>query len=188
MSNPAARILYCHCAYAKVVPDAVKHEVLTRLAESGEAFEAVADLCEMSARRDPALKQLIEDRPVRIAACYPRAVKWLFNAANAPLPAEGGVDVCNMRTATAEQVVGMLLGGVPIPADEPAPQNEPAPQPPPVAAPQLEPVSPAEPHPQPVTSSQVEPTVHVERQPQVGPGRPVDPAAQLESIPQEVVA
>ena len=119
MSSQAARILYCHCAYAKVVPDDVKHEVLTRLAESGEAFEAVADLCEMSARRDPALKQLVENRPVRIAACFPRAVKWLFNAAQAPLPDDGGVEVCNMRTATAEQVVQMLLGGVPIPKDEP---------------------------------------------------------------------
>lgn len=127
MSSPDARILYCHCAYAKVVPDAVKLEVLTRLAESGEAFEAVADLCEMSARRDPALKQLIEDRPVRIAACYPRAVKWLFNAAGAPLPEDGGVDVCNMRTATAEQVVQMLLGGVPIPKDEPAATDDSAP-------------------------------------------------------------
>ena len=116
MSSPAARILYCHCAYAKVVPDEVKHEVLARLAESGEAFEAVADLCEMSARRDPALKQLIENRPVRIAACFPRAVKWLFNAANAPLP-DDGVEVCNMRTATAEQVVQMLLGGQPVPPE-----------------------------------------------------------------------
>ena len=127
MSSPAARILYCHCAYAKVVPDAVKHEVLTRLAESGEAFEAVADLCEMSARRDPALKQLIAERPVRIAACYPRAVKWLFNAAGAPLPDDGGVEVCNMRTATAEQVVQMLLNGVPIPAEEPSPPVQPHP-------------------------------------------------------------
>ena len=127
MSSPA-RILYCHCAYANVVPDEVKHEVLTRLAESGEAFEAVADLCEMSARRDPALKQLIENRPVRIAACFPRAVKWLFNAAGAPLPDDGGVDVCNMRTATAEQVVQMLLGGVPVPSDESQNRNELQPQ------------------------------------------------------------
>ena len=127
MSSPA-RILYCHCAYAKVVPDEVKHEVLTRLAESGEAFEAVADLCEMSARRDPALKQLIENRPVRIAACFPRAVKWLFNAAGAPLPEDGGVDVCNMRTASADQVVQMLLGGVPVPSEESQNRNQLQPQ------------------------------------------------------------
>src|SRR5215210_8904044 len=91
------RILYCHCAYAQVVPKAVKEEVLRLLGESGVAFDAVADLCEMSARRDPALKQLAAGGDVKIAACYPRAVKWLFHAAGAPLP-EAGVDVVNMRT------------------------------------------------------------------------------------------
>ena len=56
MSTPA--ILYCHCQYAQVVPKEVKAAVLQRLCESGVAFDAVADLCEMAARRDPALKQL----------------------------------------------------------------------------------------------------------------------------------
>lgn len=163
MTSPAAQILYCHCAYAKVVPDAVKHEVLTRLAESGEAFEAVADLCEMSARRDPALKRLIEERPVRIAACYPRAVKWLFNAAGAPLPGDGGVDVCNMRTASAEQVVQMLLGGVPIPADEPQAAAEPVPP-------------------------QVAPAPQLPSPPQAGPVPQIDPASRVEPVPQEVGA
>jgi hypothetical protein len=103
------RILYCHCAYAQVVPKAVKEEVLRRLGESGVAFDAVADLCEMSARGDPALKQLAAGGDVKIAACYPRAVKWLFNAAGVPLPAEG-VDVINMRTEPAEQVIEAVLG------------------------------------------------------------------------------
>jgi hypothetical protein len=52
MSEPP-RILYCHCAYAQVVPKEVKEAVLRRLSESGVAFEAVADLCELSARQDP---------------------------------------------------------------------------------------------------------------------------------------
>ena len=82
------RILFCHCNYAQVVPPEVKEGVLGKLCESGRAFEAVSDLCEMSARRDPALKRLADgDRPVKVAACYPRAVKWLFSAANAPLQA-----------------------------------------------------------------------------------------------------
>ncbi|HWE96915.1 MAG TPA: hypothetical protein VG269_23340, partial [Tepidisphaeraceae bacterium] len=66
-----ARIVYCHCAYAQVVPAEVKQEVLRRLAESGVAFDAVADLCEMSARRDPGLKALAAEGEVKIAACYP---------------------------------------------------------------------------------------------------------------------
>lgn len=109
MPNPL-RILYCHCAYAQVVPPDVKQQVLTKLAEAGVAFDAVADLCEMSAKRDPAMAQLAGGGAVRIAACFPRAVRSLFTAADAPLPAEG-IEICNMRTETAEQVIRTLLDG-----------------------------------------------------------------------------
>jgi hypothetical protein len=119
-----ARILYCHCAYAKVVPDDVKNDVLRLLAESGVAFDAVADLCELSAKRDPALNQLVEGvgpgNELRIAACYPRAVKWLFNAAKVPWPE--GLEVVNMRVEQAEPIVQILLNG--RPADQPAPPEE----------------------------------------------------------------
>src|SRR5213083_1499298 len=77
----APRILYCHCTHAQVVPKEVKEAVLKKLCESGVAFDAVADLCEMSARRDPSLKRLADGGPVKIAACFPRAVKWLFHTA-----------------------------------------------------------------------------------------------------------
>jgi hypothetical protein len=106
-SKDAPRILYCHCAYAKVVPEDVKHEVLRQLTASGAAFDAVADLCEMSAARDPALAELAGEGPVCIAACYPRAVKWLFHAAESPLPA-AGVTIANMRTETADVVLAKL--------------------------------------------------------------------------------
>jgi hypothetical protein len=112
MTSPApTRILYCNCSYAQVVPKEVKAEVLRRLCDSGVAFDAVADLCDMSARKDPALRRLVESGSVRIAACYPRAVKWLFHAAGAPLPPEG-VEVLNMREQSADQVAQRLLGGV----------------------------------------------------------------------------
>jgi len=102
------RILYCNCTYAQVVPKDVKDAVLKKLCESGVAFEAVADLCEMSARQDPALKRLAEGGAIKIAACYPRAVKWLFAAAHARLP-ENGSEVLNMRTDKAENVIASLL-------------------------------------------------------------------------------
>lgn len=103
----ASRILYCHCAYAQVVPRAVKEEVLERLSASGRAFDAVADLCEMSARGDTELVQLAEGGDLKIAACYPRAVRWLFSAAGAPLPES--VEILNMRTEAAEDVAAALL-------------------------------------------------------------------------------
>jgi len=108
--SSAPRILYCNCTYAQVVPQEVKAEVLRRLCASGAAFDAVADLCDMSARKDPALRKLSESGPVRIAACFPRAVRWLFHAAGAPLPKEG-VQILNMREETAEAVAGQLVPG-----------------------------------------------------------------------------
>jgi hypothetical protein len=108
MSDSPPGILYCHCQYAQVVPKEVKEAVLRRLCESGIAFEAVADLCEMSARKDPALQRLAATGSIKIAACYPRAVKWLFAAANAPLPS-AGTEVLNMRTDNAEAISASLF-------------------------------------------------------------------------------
>lgn len=130
----APAILYCHCQYAQVVPPEVKAAVLKQLCASNLPFEAVPDLCELSARRDPSLKRLAAAGPVKIAACFPRAVKWLFAAANAPLPL-GATEVVNMRNQTAAEVIAALNSSelnpnVPVgkvtAADAPTPQTEPA--------------------------------------------------------------
>jgi len=105
----AVRILYCRCAYAQVVPPAVKDAVLAGLADAGRGFEMVPDLCEMAARRDPHLAELARGPgPLRIAACWPRAVQGLFVLADAPLPQQG-VEILNMRTDTAETVLAGVL-------------------------------------------------------------------------------
>ena len=108
MPTDPPRILYCHCQYAQVVPKDVKDAVLKKLCESGVAFEAVADLCEMAARRDPALKRLASGGTVKIAACFPRAVKGLFHQAGADLPTDSA-EVLNMRTLTTDAVCERLL-------------------------------------------------------------------------------
>ena len=107
MSTEPFRILYCHCAFARVVPAEVRNGVLAKLAASAAEFEAVPDLCEMSARRDPRLAELASDDSLRVAACFPRAVRGLFEAAGAPLSAS--VQILNMRTDSAETVAGQLL-------------------------------------------------------------------------------
>jgi len=104
----APRILYCHCQYAQVVPPEVKQAVLRKLSDSGVAFDAVADLCELSVRQDPSLKQLAESGAVKIAACFPRAVKWLFHNAQADLPLTGA-EVLNMRVQTADEIAAALF-------------------------------------------------------------------------------
>jgi hypothetical protein len=103
------RILYCHCAFARVVPPDVKAEVLNRLACSPIEFEAVPDLCEMSARRDPRLATLASTESLKIAACFPRAVQGLFEAAGSPLSET--VQILNMRTEPADKIAGELLAG-----------------------------------------------------------------------------
>jgi len=107
MSMSPPRVLYCHCAFAQVVPAEVKTRVLEGLTASDCSFEAVGDLCEMSARKDPALAELAGRDHTTIVACYPRAVRWLFNAAGAPLP-ERGVTILNMREQPADAVLDAL--------------------------------------------------------------------------------
>lgn len=106
MKPPA--ILYCHCQYAQVLPAEVKQAVLRRLCASGRPFEAVPDLCEMAARRDPLLARLAGAGPLKIAACFPRAVKGLFVAAGAPLASEQ-TEVVNLRVLPAEEAEAALL-------------------------------------------------------------------------------
>lgn len=101
------QIVYCHCAYARVIAPEVKTEVLQHLACSGEEWESVPDLCEMSARKDSHLAALAAQGGIRIAACYPRAVRSLFQAAGAPLSPEA--KVLNMRAQPAAEVVAGLM-------------------------------------------------------------------------------
>jgi hypothetical protein len=108
MSDPTPRLLYCHCQYAQVVPRATKEAVLRSLCEAGADFEAVADLCEMAARKDPALDRLSKCGALKIAACFPRAVKGLFHQAGFDLAIES-TEVLNMRTEPADQIAARAL-------------------------------------------------------------------------------
>jgi hypothetical protein len=70
----------------------------------------------MAARRDPHLADLAalarEGTTLRIAACWPRAVRGLFHLADSPL-GETGVEILNMRTLPAERVLAGMLDGDP---------------------------------------------------------------------------
>jgi hypothetical protein len=54
------------------------------------------------------LQRLANGGAVKIAACFPRAVKWLFHQANAPLAVDA-TEVLNMRVQTADEVAALLL-------------------------------------------------------------------------------
>lgn len=128
MSEPAP-ILYCHCAFAKVIKPEVKQAVLGALVADGRPFEAVPDLCELAARKDPRLAELAaaantSERPLRIAACFPRAVRWLFAAAGSELPET--VAVHNMRETPADELSAQLLAEEDAAPAEPAPSEDPS--------------------------------------------------------------
>jgi len=109
LSHSPTRILYCRCAFAQVVPETTKNAVLEGLCQSGLTFECVSDLCEMSARKDSRLKEIVEaGGNVKIAACYPRAVKWLFHQAEAPLPDDGSIEILNMRETGPDEICNAL--------------------------------------------------------------------------------
>lgn len=113
--TPPPTLLYCRCAYAQVVPTGVKNDVLERLASCNKNFEAVSDLCEFAAHRDPRLaelKQRASDQGLQIIACYPRVVKGLFQQAGQTLPSDN-VSFLNMRTQTADEIINQI--------DSPAP-------------------------------------------------------------------
>jgi Pyruvate/2-oxoacid:ferredoxin oxidoreductase delta subunit len=102
-------VLYCHCTSANLAPADTRRRVIEALAESGAAIETVADLCEGAARKDPILRRVAAAGSVHIYACYPRAVRWLFAAAGAPLAA--GATIHNMRTQSADVILSHLAPG-----------------------------------------------------------------------------
>ena len=83
--------------------------MLENLAGCGRSFEAVSDLCEFAAHRDPRLAELkarAEKEGLTIVACYPRVVKGLFKQSGNELPEEG-VSFLNMRSQTAEEIAAV---------------------------------------------------------------------------------
>jgi len=103
------RILFCRCVYAEVMPAEVKNSVEKALQAAKIEFETAEDLCGWAARGDERLKEYAQGGAVKIAACYPRAVRWLFAAAGAALPGEG-VEIRNMREETAGEIIAALTG------------------------------------------------------------------------------
>ena len=80
-----AKVIFCNCGYSNIIDSSLKAQVLNALEAAAVDFEAVQDLCEMAAGKNPKLKCWAQAESLKIVACYSRAVKWLFNAADAPL-------------------------------------------------------------------------------------------------------
>ena len=106
MNNPP-RILYCHCANARVLPAQTRAAVLRKLCDAGLPFDAVPDLCALSARRDPLLQEFAASGSVVVAACHPRAVSGLFAAAAASL-SPGTTKFLDLRSESPQSICTAL--------------------------------------------------------------------------------
>jgi NAD-dependent dihydropyrimidine dehydrogenase PreA subunit len=105
-------IIYCHCAFGTVIPQDKKQAVFDALAGSGKAFHAAADLCQMAALRDPALKDFLTSDEVVFVACYPRAVKGLILAAGLGLVGKR-VRYFNLLEQSVDEIKAGLFDGQP---------------------------------------------------------------------------
>jgi Pyruvate/2-oxoacid:ferredoxin oxidoreductase delta subunit len=97
-------VVYCDCAYTQIVPQAAKARIQKHLAESRIPYQFVTDLCELAARRDPQLSEMLKGRDVVIVACHARAVTGLLRAAGVD-PAPTKVTVLNMRERSADEII-----------------------------------------------------------------------------------
>jgi NAD-dependent dihydropyrimidine dehydrogenase PreA subunit len=107
-----SRIVVCCCAHYERVPREAVERVLGALQGRDMPVEVVPDLCGMAADRDPRLANWARADALHLVACYPRALKWLFNAAGAPLAADRA-RYSNLRVQPAEDVLAGLFGGAP---------------------------------------------------------------------------
>ncbi len=101
-------VVFCSCVHYETIPQAVKEQVFASLRDAGIAVEAVADLCGMAANRHPRLRHWAQGDPLSIVACFPRAVRWLFEAAGTPLNPER-TRLFNMRTQSPEEILNAIL-------------------------------------------------------------------------------
>ena len=99
-------ILYCNCSYKDLIPEARKQKAREVLGQADAKVVAVPDLCELATHHDPRLATLAATPSLTIAACYPRAIQWLFRWAGHPL--RDDVELVNLRTTSPDALAEEL--------------------------------------------------------------------------------
>ena len=100
------KILYCGCEYCDIIEKEKKQSVYTALADSGMDVVAIPDLCQVAAKERALLKDIAASGELAVVACFPRAVKALFDFAG--LGKKVKLHFFNMRTSSAEEILGKL--------------------------------------------------------------------------------
>jgi NAD-dependent dihydropyrimidine dehydrogenase PreA subunit len=117
-------VLLCECVHSGLIGRAKLQALRASLESAHVPFTTVADLCALAARKDPLLAELVRGPETRILACYPRAVRALFQFAGAPL-APGDAQLINLREASIEAALSCLgLSASLAAVEEGAPEND----------------------------------------------------------------
>ena len=106
------RVVFCTCAHYDLISQDSREYVYRHLRDSGVEFEAVADMCGLAAQNPLVLQQWARAESLKIIACFPRTVRWLFHFARAPLPS-ARVEIYNLRRRSAEEIAAQLSGECP---------------------------------------------------------------------------
>ena len=106
MMGETPNILVCRCKHYHKVPEAVWQEIVRRLDAAGVGYGLVDDLCGAAAEDAAAVRRWADRAGLCVAACYPRAVRWLFDRAGAALGDDARV--FNAITEDVEAIVGAL--------------------------------------------------------------------------------
>jgi NAD-dependent dihydropyrimidine dehydrogenase PreA subunit len=104
-------IIYCKCIHRELVPLESREYILKDLSQSGLNAIVVDDLCGLAARHAPVLKVWAQSQKLTIIACYERAVRSLFDMADAPLPDDSPVKILNCRSLTPENIMDDVKKG-----------------------------------------------------------------------------
>ena len=102
-------VLFCNCTHYELIAQSDKQEVLNSIKMASFNVVLIDDLCGLAAKKDPILKDWVSYDRLKIVACYPRAVKWLFERADAPLDMDK-TEFFNMRTDASQVIIEKLIG------------------------------------------------------------------------------
>lgn len=106
-------VIFCQCVYSEGLFSDVKQAVLEGLNQAGVVFEAVPDLCKLSANKALCLKNWTKHNKLTVIGCFPRTIKWLFHAGDAAFSPDFELTCLNMHTQSPEAIVQAVLGQSP---------------------------------------------------------------------------
>ena len=106
MAPPLDILLLCRCRQAQLLPPRAVEQVRAAVLAAGIELIEADDLCELSERRDDVLARLASHARSSVIACFPRAVRCLFQFAASPLT--GDVRLFNLRARPAGEIIREL--------------------------------------------------------------------------------